>query len=134
MTALELRIPKPLHSANVNRGAHWSTRHKETKAWEAEIWVALHATKGWRLWIVSPERQEPRRLTITRHHPSRRVSRTDPDNLMFAGKGIRDAMKRLRLIVDDSAIWLESAVVDAWTPGEPAHTTIRLERAEGENR
>jgi hypothetical protein len=129
MAALTLVVPRALATPNADRGAHWSTRHKLTKVWELELWAALHACPGWRDWLLPkgapPER---RRVTITRRHRSARSFCKDSDNRMFAGKGIRDCLKRLHLLVDDSDTWLESTVVDVTHPDKRSDTIICLER------
>lgn len=127
---LTLVIPLALASPNRDRGAHWSARHKLTKVWEEEIWVALHAVPRWQEWLIGLGRPERRRVIITRSCVSRRQFCRDADNRMFAGKGIRDCLVRLHLLVDDSDRWLESAVLEEVSPSKRAATIIRVERLE----
>jgi hypothetical protein len=126
--ALVLTIPRALATPNRDRGAHWATRHRLTKVWEQEIWSALRKDRAWRAWLVDADHQERRRVTITRHHPTRRSFCKDADNRMFAGKGIRDCLTRLHLLVDDNDKWLESSVVDVKSPSGRAETIITIER------
>ena len=107
-----MTIPRALATPNRDRGAHWSTRHKLTKVWEQEIWLAILTTPGGRDWLLDGADSRPperRRVTITRSHASRRTFCKDSDNRMFAGKAIRDCLVRLHLLVDDSDKWLESS-------------------------
>ncbi len=123
---LTLTIPLELHSPNRDRGVHWSGRHKLTKLWEKEIWVALLTTPGGRDWILEPNARERRRLIIVRRCTNRSHFCKDSDNRMFAGKGIRDCLVRLHVLVDDSDRWLESVVLEQ--KGERAETIIQIER------
>ncbi len=128
MPSLTLIVPLVLHTPNRDRGAHWATRHRLTKVWELALWAALLQCPGWRAWLLEGRPPERRRLTITRRHRTARSFCKDSDNRMFAGKGIRDALKRLHLLTDDSDRWLESAVVDVAHPDKRADTIICLER------
>ena len=78
--------------------------------------------------IVEDRREERRRVTIVRCLPGRRNFCKDADNLMYTAKPLKDALKRLGLIYDDSMTWLDSHVRDAVSPDGADYTVIRIER------
>lgn len=120
-----ITIARPLESPNRTRGYHWRTRHRESQAWEQEI-ASAFPTSGTRLGRISLElrtepyqdrrgrwkqrtirRRERRGVFVHRFVKSAHRLIHDPDNLAYATKPLLDALKRLSLIYDDSAAWLD---------------------------
>jgi hypothetical protein len=133
--ALQFWIAKELESPNRHRGGHWSTRHKVSQAWERAIASAVG--KSWTSWSLitgqhrTPKRgmkptyaRERRRVVIERHVPSRRRFIKDDDNLAFSSKEIRDALKRLGLICEDSRAWLECPAPEQKVSDDGAFWTV----------
>ena len=141
---LDLIIPQRLTSPNETRGHHWRTRHRQTKTWEVELFSATSYLPRfpWRLIertetrrdrngkyrIFTERRRERRAVTIVRCLPSARNFCRDSDNLAYTAKPLKDALKRLGLIYEDSMLWLDSTVRDAISPDGFDYTVIRLER------
>ena len=136
---LVLRVPRGLKSPNVGRGAKWYGRHKETKAWEIDIWAAVMTRAGARsvLDVLTLDgrlnhasaRKERRRVVVTRVVPSARNFLKDSENILFSLKPVNDALKRLGLIYDDSMKWLEQPM-PTQEVGPAWETVIQIERLE----
>lgn len=110
--SLTLRIPRRLESPNATRGGHWRVRHRLSQTWELEIGMAstvLAVTQG-NLMVQTLRKfgaHEKMRVTVERHVPSGRNFIRDDDNLVYSTKPLRDALKRMGYIKDDSRKWLE---------------------------
>lgn len=101
---LELKIPRRLESPNTWNGKHWRTKYRITQTWEQEIHLQTLPQIGP---VYSRDVPDARmRVDVERHVPSRRHFIRDEDNLVFATKPLRDALKRQYLIRDDSSRWL----------------------------
>lgn len=104
MSPLVLRIPRRLESPNKSRGGHWRVRHRLSKDWERDLgWARVTAKIAPDICLATGKT----RVTVERHVPSGRNFIRDDDNLMFATKPVRDALKRLGYIKGDSRVWLE---------------------------
>lgn len=84
-----IAIRKQIESLNKFKG-HWSKRHKDSKAWECEIYAALNGKIRKATGKMSVKVTSVRKRAL------------DSDNLIGGFKGGRDALKRLGLIIDDS--------------------------------
>jgi Holliday junction resolvase RusA-like endonuclease len=123
---ISLTIPMLPIGPNGSRGllrSHWSARSRHRKEWETMIGCALRMQgdftpaqerAGWNL-------KRRARVEITQYRPRL----LDPDNATAAVKVVLDACRRLGLIYDDAAKWLELSVVQV-TDREP-RTNIRIE-------
>lgn len=116
--SLVLRIPRELRSPNKWLWGHWRIKQRERQAWETDIAASLLTEKGKRNVFALLEAMNAvpdarracsvkRRVTVTRIVPSTRRFIRDEDNLRFSVKPVNDALKRLGLIKDDNAKWLE---------------------------
>jgi Holliday junction resolvase RusA-like endonuclease len=113
---IDVRIPRELKTPNVWNGRHWRYKHRETEAWEHDLFYAIAQHTGVRgvhgallvlgafSWQVCTEK---RRVMVTRLMPSVRRFIRDEDNLRFCVKPLNDALKRLKLIRDDNRKWLD---------------------------
>lgn len=119
MSDLELVIERELKSPNKWQGRHWRYKHRETQEWEKVVFYEIARLKGvkgvWGALLVLgafpwQSCEEKRAVTITRVVPSARNFIRDDDNLRFATKPLNDALKRLKLIHDDSRKWLEQGI------------------------
>lgn len=141
MSALTLRIPRELRSPNAWLWGHWRKKQRERQQWEQDIAVALLTTKGQRslpalLVAMNAVPAVPRtcdvrrRVVVTRVVPSSRRFIRDEDNLRFSVKPVNDALKRLGLIKDDNAKWLEQPMPTQQV-GPAMETIIEIEDAPG---
>jgi len=116
--SLTLRIPRELRSPNAWLWKHWRVKQRERQQWEQEIAVSLLTEKGKRnvfavllAMNAVPDAKRTcevrRKVTVTRIVTSKRRFIRDEDNLRFSVKPVNDALKRLGLIKDDNAKWLE---------------------------
>lgn len=109
----ELRVGMALRSPNANHNGHWSSRHRERKAWADAIENALIVAADVRTWdqyrklIGGKAAKRRMRLRVTREVPTARNFIRDRDNLVFACKRLRDALKGHGLIYEDSMAWLD---------------------------
>lgn len=115
---MELTVARELKSPNRWNGRHWRYKHRESQEWEKAVSYTLMAQKGCKgilgalhvlgafPWQSCEVKQT---VTVTRLVPSARNFIRDDDNLRFAVKPVFDALKRLRLIKDDSRKWLSHA-------------------------
>lgn len=108
---MTLCIPRRLESPNASRGAHWRVRHRISQEWEQEIAFAAMALRGKSrtslLLLGMGPVLDRMRVTVERHVPTRRNFIKDDDNLVYSTKPLRDALKRLGYIRDDSRKWLD---------------------------
>jgi hypothetical protein len=116
--SVTLRIPRELRSPNAWLWGHWRIKQRERQTWEQEIALALLPKRGQPSVVTMLQAMnaipatkrvcdEKRRVSVTRIVPSRRNFIKDEDNLRFSVKPVNDALKRLGLIKDDNAKWLE---------------------------
>lgn len=141
---IEFKIQRLLKNYNSrNRHAHWSTKDKGRKVWQASMCNALVYAVGMaraqRLLAPSSglfgARAEPvterRRLEITRLVPSRRQFVKDTfENLPWTAKELRDAIKNCGLVRDDSAKWTETVITQELSLDGTAWTWIAISRAD----
>lgn len=139
MSALTLRIPRELRSPNAWLWGHWRKKQRERQQWEQDIAVALLTTKGQgsvlrvatHAVLSTPRTCDVRRrVVVTRVVPSSRRFIRDEDNLRFSVKPVNDALKRLGLIKDDNAKWLEQPMPTQQV-GPAMETIIEIEDAPG---
>lgn len=115
MDELTVTVPRQLKSPNAWNGRHWRYKHRETQEWEKAVFYEIARQRGVKgvlgallvlgafPWQACMER---RGVQITRVVPSARNFIRDDDNLRFATKPLNDALKRLKLIREDSRKWL----------------------------
>ena len=123
---LNLHVALEIPSLNYYVGpkAHWKY-YSAKKKWQEQIAMALMIEKAnGRVHAMDfPPCKSRRRLTVTAY----RNRLIDPGNLDT--KALEDALKRERLIVDDSAKWLDRNKVEQVSVGKHgvAWTNIVLE-------
>ena len=105
-THLTFRIERELPSPNRLLGGHWRTTHREKQAWAAAFTAALITARGAAALRPAPC-QGRRRITITRLVPSAAALIRDVDNLAFSAKHLVDALRDVKLIVDDTPAWAD---------------------------
>lgn len=117
MAEMEITVNRELKSPNKWQGRHWRYKHKETQEWEQAIWVEIAQQRGVKSILgalqamgVGETCEEKKLVVVTRLVPSARNFIKDDDNLRFATKPLNDALKRLKLIHDDSRKWLEQGI------------------------
>lgn len=122
-TAL-VRVNRELQSPNKTLWAHWRRKMADRHAWEEALaqayavacsvasphglQLAANALPGTKR-VAPPQRYTVR---IRRLVPRRACFIRDDDNLMFAAKGLRDALKALGFIYDDARAWLEQPPIE----------------------
>lgn len=117
---MELRDWKP-PNLNKSRGRHWHKSHKATKT-AGEVYAAEAFKAG--VPLVTDTYRPVRSVQIVYHAKGKLP---DPDNLL---KNTLDALKRARLVVDDSAKWCHwtAPVVGRITgPGVTSLLTLAIE-------
>lgn len=140
---LTVRIQRPLVNFNSdNRHPHWGQKDAERRAWRSLIVAALldATTSREVLALLAPSSdvpgarggtQERKRVHVIRGVPSKRnFIRDDFDNLRWCTKELRDALKGLGLIRDDTSKWCEMSIDQAVTEDQRWWTTIVIEPAE----
>jgi hypothetical protein len=124
---IEFRIQRPLKNANGrNRNPHWSTKHAGRQAWQTSLCNALVLSIGYpaACQLLVDESglagargtrvQTRRRIEIIRLAPSTRNFIKDSfDNLHSSAKELRDAIKHLGVIRDDSDKWTDTVIDQA---------------------
>lgn len=125
---IEFSIQRELKNYNSgagggNRNAHWSTKHKSMKVWKTALQnaavIGLGLTRAQEL--LGPDSglfgakgarcTERRRIQIVRLVPSKRnLIRDTFENLPFAAKELRDALKHTGLIFDDAEKWTDTVI------------------------
>src|ERR1700722_1983018 len=110
-----LSIPRVPLSPNRVLGKHWSAKAKEKKAWEKELWAAGSQFESWELIA-----QYKKRVTVTIYN----IRRYDEDNAWASVKPILDAMKALRMIVDDAASYCDLTVKQERSLGKKDKRTV----------
>lgn len=101
---MTLTIPRLLVNHNSgNRNPHWRVKHRERQAWVHDLGWALREARL----TVGPAPKQRMRLVVERYVASRRNFIRDRDNLLSATKELRDAIKAVGLIYDDSMAWLD---------------------------
>ena len=122
---IKLRIPLELASRNKFVGKHWNILYKEKKKWQESIAYSFMIAKanGHVHALDCPPCAHKRRLSVCSYR--KRV--IDPDNLDL--KALIDALKRERLIVDDSAKWMEIGGIQQISIGKKGipWTVVELE-------
>jgi len=135
--SLDVTIGRQLKSPNVWNGRHWRYKHRESQAWEKDLFYAIALqtrVKGvlGALFVLGAfpwqSCEGKRSVKVTRLVPSSRNFIRDDDNLRFAVKPLFDALKRLKLIKDDSRTWLqhETPTQEVSTDGK-YYTRIQIE-------
>jgi len=134
------RLPRDLRTLNDTLGSHWSHQQNVRSRWELELTGAIAAFKalrdldGWpapayRAFLALRGQRERRRVGVVRYVPSSRNFIRDDDNLAACGKHLQDAMKRVRLIHDDSRTWLERVPTEqCLSPDGCFYTVVTLDR------
>jgi hypothetical protein len=133
-------IQRDLPSANRLHNAHWSTKHRARKQWQAHLCNALVAAEGMayaqRHLIATSglygakglesNRTQARATTvrILRLVPSDQHFIRDDDNLVFAAKQLVDALVQCGLIVDDARDWCERPIPTQAVSPDGTHWTI----------
>lgn len=134
-----LTVDRELKSPNRWQGRHWRYKHRETQEWEQAIFYEIARQRGVKGVVGAllalgafPWQQcaEKRRVQVIREVPSGRNFIRDEDNLRFATKPLNDALKRLKLIRDDSRKWLEQTTPEQRIAKDGKfHTTIVIDEA-----
>lgn len=145
---VEFRIQRELKNYNSgagggNRSGHWSTKHRSMKIWQAALQNAAVGSLGMTraMELLAPDSglfgakgqrcQERRRVEIIRFVPSRRNFVRDTfENLPFAAKELRDALKHTGLIKDDSAKWTETVITQEVSMDGTYWTWIAIDQPE----
>lgn len=112
-----IRIPIPTPSLNELQGQHWSTVKKINLAL---AWALVSALNGQQR---IPRATGKRRLTVERHGKGR----LDLDNLSGGAKGLIDAVRYQRLILDDDAGSCELVFRQVVSRKIEPHTVLILE-------
>lgn len=114
----EVVVEREMKTPN-RTGFTWQ-RRREKEAWivaleaAAQRYAGVESTAGLALikqrlsLFVPVGRKERRRVAIVREVPHVRRFIRDDDNLAFAGKQLRDAMKIVGLIYEDSRLWIDA--------------------------
>ncbi|HVL65765.1 MAG TPA: hypothetical protein VM364_00755 [Vicinamibacterales bacterium] len=133
------RIPREVRSLNATMWGHWRNAQREREGWEHELagaiaaYVVLRGLDGWRPGERVAQQQlvgrrEYRRVQVLRLIPSAR-HRLDPGNRRACDKHLVDAMKRVGLITNDNAKWLEHGEpLEMVAPDGKFWTVIQLDR------
>jgi hypothetical protein len=138
--SIAIVIGRPLKNFNSgNRNPHWRVKHQARQQWAADILNAIVEAVG----VAEAQRllgpKAPlvgcvggctvrRRVVVTRWIPSKRNAIRDTfDNLRSATKELRDALKGLGLIRDDSDRWCAMAIQQAVSSDAAWRTEILIE-------
>lgn len=127
---IEFRIQRELRNDNArNRNPHWSNKNTKRLFWQRSLCNALVLSIGYpaacQLLVddsgLAGARgtrvAERRRLEIVRLVPSKRnLIRDTFDNLPWSAKELRDAVKHLGLIRDDSDKWTDTSIEQGVSP------------------
>lgn len=97
---IEMTIGEPIHSGNVILRSHWAKRAKILEAYEWMIIAAL-ADTGKRILDKPPQQKMKVRIT------SYRARFLDPDRLYAGATLLVDALRKTRLIKNDSPHWID---------------------------
>lgn len=111
------RVDMPTPSLNEIQGQHWSTVSKKK---EAMGWLLVSALNKCPQIPLAASR---RRLTIVRHGKGR----LDNDNLCGGVKGLVDAIKMRKLILDDNPDVCELIVHQVVDRKAVPHTMVMIE-------
>lgn len=93
-------FPVKIDSLNKRLTRHWSRNYRDGKALQAIIGAFINR------YSLKVHFQEKRKRRVK--FVSLRSRMLDTDNLIGGFKGVRDAIKRLGVIVDDSPKWLDA--------------------------
>jgi hypothetical protein len=115
-----MTIEEPIHSGNVILRSHYRERMRILEVYEWMILAALHDT-GHRMPDEAPQHKMKIRIT------SYRARYLDPDRLYAGATLLVDAIKKMRLIKDDSPHWL-TLRVDQEIDSKNMRTKIRIEK------
>lgn len=117
---LRLVIPDTPPSLNKVLRMHWATKRKLNQNWVNQVWAASYCCRPF-----DDLYEEKAKVKITLHH----ARAYDQDNAYGACKTVLDALRRSRLIRDDTAEWLELTVEQEKCKHRDRHTVIELEPA-----
>lgn len=121
---IEFRIQRELRNDNArNRNPHWSKKNTKRLFWQTSLCNALVLSLGHAAAcaLLIPDSglfgatgtrvPDRRRIEILRLVPSKRnLIRDTFDNLPWSAKELRDAIKHLGLIRDDSDTWTDTTI------------------------
>lgn len=100
---IQMTIGEPIHSGNIILRSHWAKRGQILETYEWMIVAAL-ADAGKRIPDKAPQRKMKVRIT------SYRARYLDPDRLYSGATLLVDALRRTRLIKNDSPHWIDLQV------------------------
>jgi hypothetical protein len=138
---IEFRIQRELKNHNArNRNPHWSRKHAQRQIWQTAMCNALVTAIGinaaQRLLVAESglfgakgaRCEVRRRIEITRLVATKRKFVRDTfENLPWAAKELRDAIKNLGLIRDDSAKWTETVITQEVSTDGTSWTWIAID-------
>lgn len=141
---IEFRIQRELRNDNAsNRNPHWSRKNTKRLFWQTSLCNALVLSIGYeaarRLLVpesglanaVGTRVDGRRRLEILRLVPSKRNLIKDTfDNLPWSAKELRDAIKHLGIIRDDSDTWTDTQIHQDVSPDKTWWTWIAIDAAD----
>jgi hypothetical protein len=116
---IEMMIGEPIHSGNIILRSHWAKRAKILETYEWMIIAAL-ADVGKQIPDKAPNRKMKVRIT------SYRARYLDPDRLYAGATLLVDALRRTRLIKNDSPHWIDLRL-DQEIDGQNIRTKITIE-------
>lgn len=117
---IQMTIGEPIHSGNIILRSHWAVWGRLRKTYEWMIIAALADTE--RQMPADPP-QHKMKVRIT----SYRARYLDPDRLYAGATLLVDALRKTRLIKNDSPRWLDLKV-DQEIDGKNIRTKIRIEK------
>lgn len=140
---IEFRIRRELRNHNSkNRNPHWSKKHQSRNEWQAALCNALVFALGMNAaqQLLVPESAlfgakgtrclVRRRIAITRLVPHRRNFVKDTfENLPWTAKELRDAIKNLGLVRDDSTRWTDTVITQELSHDGQFWTHITIDHA-----
>jgi len=115
-----MTIEEPIHSGNIILRSHWAVWGRLRKAYE---WMIIAALADAGLQMPADPPQHKMRVRIT----SYRARFLDPDRLYAGATILVDALRKTRLIKNDSPRWLDLRV-DQEIDSENIRTKIRIEK------
>lgn len=128
MKPIQFTVPLAPPSMNILLRRHWSYRRNQKALWMG----MMHAELGRKnLATLRAWRELGCRVRVTIDVAHKR--KFDPDNLVSCAKIPLDAMKALRMLVDDSSDWLDLIVVECVGKKVATEITIHNLQATGGN-
>ena len=115
-----MTIEEPIHSGNIILRSHWAVWGRLRKAYE---WMIIAALADAGLQMPADPPQHKMRVRIT----SYRARFLDPDRLYAGATILVDALRKTRLIKNDSPRWLD-LLVDQEIDSKNIRTKIRIEK------